>query len=378
MELPAVEHVPVAESWRFDPAENPLVRTIGRIPVSVRTKLLAGFALIALLLVVVGVLGLVALGRSSSRLTGSGHFGNMPPPIRVSRPTSPSSRISCTTVRAPPRTQERPSAGHEAPPERQLPRDRQDRPADADHVLGRRDRSGGCRSSRSCGRCSRLHSLPRQRVDAGSTSVTTRCSAPPARCIRRDSCWRHRSTLIDGTAAARSARPTHRRAEPALLHEELADLFIGSLPRHPSSRSRSASCCSSSLIGPLQRTKAGLRRRSQLGPISNIQSSDGAIEIGEFAANVNEMEAAAGQALPGDFDGQPPADRLPGEHVAPRAVDAAERDHQFSSVLREQIDHWNGGAGRLRRRCAPRRQRLLSLIDDVLDLEDRGHRDRGL
>ena len=68
MRLHAVEHAPVAESWRFNPAENPLVRAIGRIPVSVRTKLLAGFAVIALLLVVVGLLGLLALGRSSSRV----------------------------------------------------------------------------------------------------------------------------------------------------------------------------------------------------------------------------------------------------------------------------------------------------------------------
>ena len=68
MRLHAVEHAPVAESWRFNPAENPLVRAIGRIPVSVRTKLLVGFAAIALLLVVVGVLGLLALGRSSSRV----------------------------------------------------------------------------------------------------------------------------------------------------------------------------------------------------------------------------------------------------------------------------------------------------------------------
>jgi signal transduction histidine kinase len=48
--------------------ENPLVRAIGRAPVSVRTKLLVGFAAIAALLVVVGGLGLLALGRSNARV----------------------------------------------------------------------------------------------------------------------------------------------------------------------------------------------------------------------------------------------------------------------------------------------------------------------
>jgi signal transduction histidine kinase len=49
-------------------AENPLVRAIGHVPVTVRTKLLAGYAGIAALLVLVGLLGLLALGRSNSRV----------------------------------------------------------------------------------------------------------------------------------------------------------------------------------------------------------------------------------------------------------------------------------------------------------------------
>src|SRR5580765_3242077 len=49
-------------------AENPLVRALGRIPATLRTKLLVAFVAIAALLVVVGVLGLVALGRSNARV----------------------------------------------------------------------------------------------------------------------------------------------------------------------------------------------------------------------------------------------------------------------------------------------------------------------
>jgi signal transduction histidine kinase len=44
------------------------VRAVARAPVSVRTKLLVGFAAIAALLVLVGALGLVALGRSNARV----------------------------------------------------------------------------------------------------------------------------------------------------------------------------------------------------------------------------------------------------------------------------------------------------------------------
>jgi signal transduction histidine kinase len=44
------------------------VRAVARAPVSVRTKLLVGFAAIAALLVLVGALGLVALGQSNARV----------------------------------------------------------------------------------------------------------------------------------------------------------------------------------------------------------------------------------------------------------------------------------------------------------------------
>src|SRR5436309_1761008 len=49
-------------------AENPLIRAVGRVPATLRTKLLVAFVAIASLLVVVGVLGLVALGRSNARV----------------------------------------------------------------------------------------------------------------------------------------------------------------------------------------------------------------------------------------------------------------------------------------------------------------------
>src|SRR4051794_26666167 len=48
--------------------ENSIIRAISSAPVTVRTKLLVGFVAIAALLVLVGVLGLVALGRSNARV----------------------------------------------------------------------------------------------------------------------------------------------------------------------------------------------------------------------------------------------------------------------------------------------------------------------
>src|SRR4051794_4000645 len=47
---------------------GPIVGAVARTPVSVRTKLLVGFVIIAALLVLVGVLGLVALGKSNARV----------------------------------------------------------------------------------------------------------------------------------------------------------------------------------------------------------------------------------------------------------------------------------------------------------------------
>ncbi|HKB94655.1 MAG TPA: Tar ligand binding domain-containing protein, partial [Gaiellaceae bacterium] len=49
-------------------ARTPLVDAVARAPLSVRTKLLVGFAAIAVLLLVVGVLGIVALRQSNARV----------------------------------------------------------------------------------------------------------------------------------------------------------------------------------------------------------------------------------------------------------------------------------------------------------------------
>jgi signal transduction histidine kinase len=49
-------------------ADNPLVRTIGRIPATVQRKLLVALAMVAVLLVAVGVLGLIALDASNDRV----------------------------------------------------------------------------------------------------------------------------------------------------------------------------------------------------------------------------------------------------------------------------------------------------------------------
>jgi signal transduction histidine kinase len=57
-----------SERKRWDwAADNPLVRAIGRIPLPLGAKLIAGFALVAALLGVVAALGLVALSNSNSR-----------------------------------------------------------------------------------------------------------------------------------------------------------------------------------------------------------------------------------------------------------------------------------------------------------------------
>ena len=50
------------------PADNPLVRAIGRLPARVHTKLLVAFLATALLVVVVGLLGLRVLGQSNERV----------------------------------------------------------------------------------------------------------------------------------------------------------------------------------------------------------------------------------------------------------------------------------------------------------------------
>jgi signal transduction histidine kinase len=52
--------------------DSPVVRAVGRVPVTVRTKLLVGFVGIAALLVAVAVLGLRVLGQSNARIESLG------------------------------------------------------------------------------------------------------------------------------------------------------------------------------------------------------------------------------------------------------------------------------------------------------------------
>jgi signal transduction histidine kinase len=52
--------------------DNPLVRAVGRVPLKLRTKLIAGFAAIALLLVAVAFIGLQLLGQSNARVVSLG------------------------------------------------------------------------------------------------------------------------------------------------------------------------------------------------------------------------------------------------------------------------------------------------------------------
>ena len=66
----AVDRPSRASAWIR--ADNPLVRAVGRLPVTVRTKLLVAFVLIVALLVAVAVLGLRVLGQSNSRAESLG------------------------------------------------------------------------------------------------------------------------------------------------------------------------------------------------------------------------------------------------------------------------------------------------------------------
>src|SRR6266702_1843464 len=52
---------------RLSPADNPLVRAVGRLPVRVHAKLLVAFVCTALLVVAVGLLGLRVLGQANTR-----------------------------------------------------------------------------------------------------------------------------------------------------------------------------------------------------------------------------------------------------------------------------------------------------------------------
>ena len=52
----------------LSPADNPLVRAVGRVPAGVHVKLLVAFVGTALLVVVLGVLGLRLLGQSNERV----------------------------------------------------------------------------------------------------------------------------------------------------------------------------------------------------------------------------------------------------------------------------------------------------------------------
>ena len=61
------EAAPASRRWFSWAADNPLVRAVGRLPLPLGAKLIAGFLAIGALLALVAALGLIALGRSNSR-----------------------------------------------------------------------------------------------------------------------------------------------------------------------------------------------------------------------------------------------------------------------------------------------------------------------
>jgi signal transduction histidine kinase len=68
-EVPQQDTAASASKRRLlSPADNPLVRAVGRVPAGVHVKLLVAFVGTALLVVVVGVLGLRLLGQSNERM----------------------------------------------------------------------------------------------------------------------------------------------------------------------------------------------------------------------------------------------------------------------------------------------------------------------
>ena len=73
--------------------DNPLVRAVGRLPAKVHTKLLIAFVGTAVLLVVVGLLGLRVLGQSNDRVGASGHSRNEPRRTASSRATASHVRL---------------------------------------------------------------------------------------------------------------------------------------------------------------------------------------------------------------------------------------------------------------------------------------------
>ena len=73
--MPQQERAAEQTKWRLpSPAENPLVRAVGRLPAGVHAKLLVAFVGTVLLVVGVGLLGLRLLGQSNERVVTLGTF----------------------------------------------------------------------------------------------------------------------------------------------------------------------------------------------------------------------------------------------------------------------------------------------------------------
>src|SRR5215211_7632423 len=67
--MPRQERGAERTKWRLpSPADNPLVRAVGRLPTGVHGKLLVAFVGTALLVVGIGLLGLRLLGQSNERV----------------------------------------------------------------------------------------------------------------------------------------------------------------------------------------------------------------------------------------------------------------------------------------------------------------------
>ena len=372
----------VSEGGRPPPVGGPAAPArapVARIPISVRTKLLVAFALIAALLVVVGVLGLRVLGQSNARVEELGTLQRRAATYQSLQTQAQQLRQLLARARR------LPTPSSSATPAARC------RPTS-------RAAAAGCSStSRSRRRC-RCSARPRTIAVRVHAAARRQAAAPPdprdPRGVRGDArphararpCGRvqrgepaaaRRARSRPTTSSERSRissrrrrgrRPTPDRAERRLLHRLARSLRRRRGGQRRCSRSLLGFVLSQSVVDPIRRSEARLAEIAR-GDFTGHVDVPNRDELGALAANLNRMNDEL-RRLYGELE---TASRHKSEFLANMSHELRTPLNAiigFSELLQQQMFGELNERQRGVPRGHPRRRATTcsSLINDILDL----------
>jgi len=267
---------------------NPLARAVGRVPVTVRTKLVAAFLVIAALLVVVALLGLRVLGQANSRAdelralqVRAASYGQL-----ETEATQVRQLLGLCAGGADATTWA--NGGKQTPgPTRQCLRQIDDVVGSALGLLGNATRLGFAPTADEAGRFGEVE-RSYAGLKAAITTITSASHPSPELHARAESLAIELETHATALAEATTIKTNTLIAQNRAAYASSRDVFLGVTAGAIFLALLLGLVLSWSLVGPIRRSETRLAEIAS-GDFSGHVEVENRDELGSLAANVNRM-----------------------------------------------------------------------------------------